>query len=1078
MIMRKLLPAFVIIFISLSIFNSPCSGISDSLSLKVGYTKNLFTINNKEIFFYSGEIHYFRCPHELWQDRLEKIKSAGCNSISTYVPWNYHEPGENRLDLKELDDFLTLCEKMGFYVIIKPGPYIDSEWDAGAIPSWLIAKGVRLRSNDPDFMNYAQKWYRSVLRVIRDHLVTRGGCIYLVQIESKYSNSAQYKKEALRNLYRITQEMGINVPIITSGSLDARDNNDPDMANIIDSPNLNVLWDLDYAKKMIRSGQIMEPVAPTMSTKIETGKWTDWYDELPESNPDIQTDKLNALTKTGIQSGWGLFNYYMFYGGTNFGYNKGCQAATTNDWFVPLREWGGLSQKYYTAKLIGDWLRLFGTSVAKSEFLINGAQVINPALPPLYQPLVEWKHLLLKTVDWWGAELQQNYDASLWKTVSIGNNFEHCLIDYNGYAYYRTYMQVDSNLLNYPELYLNFWGAGDNVFVFVNGKLAGKHYQGDEKFSLTIKNWLSAGNNCIVVAAEIIKSNQINQIVPKGIYKSVILSSLPVEEPLIRISEKVYKNQAFIFLYNNSSQIQSFKFTLTDPETNSRYTVPSKFLMTLTKQDMQILLCNVPIGNSLLKYCTSQILGITHQKEENQLIVYGDNGLPGEAAFKLPVKPQIMDTNTISWSEENKILTVFYKHSSKPQYIQIGLIKLIILDTFQAQRTWILHGLKDYSYPFISESHFLRSAEVDENHLSAILENKPGTAHVSITGLPEPGQVRLDGRKIPFSYNKNTHITEFSISVPDFSFKEISFNRAKFHKEDFDDLTRAREIILQPLEALGDYEKGYKVYQTTFEYVPADSIVIESWILDENRMYPQRYPHKSIPPPEKQYADPKMVLLNGRYVSSASNENAVSSANISNYLRQGTNILVIVLESLVRDTYEETGGKFERLKGPVRVHLKNGNRIIKDLVEWNYKNSLDGQGTGYYRTTFSDFVWKTISFGNWKLNDKKSNDYNGIMWYRLNFDLDLPEDWSLPLRLSLQAKTQTLIYLNGKLLGRYKDTAPQQDFYLPDSWLNRNDENNITFAVQNSGEEGGLYEAVIKPYQDDCVQPQRLEIRF
>lgn len=1076
--MKNLKHTFVYVLINLIFLYFPCSGESDSLLPKVGYTKNLISINGEEIFLYGGEIHYFQCPRELWQDRLEKLKSAGCNSISTFVPWNYHEPTENRINLRELDEFLALCEKLGLYVIIKPGPYIDSGWDAGAIPSWIIAKGVRPRSNDPDYIEYARNWFRSVLRVVRDHLVTRGGCIYLVQIDNEYHESAHYKKEALRTLYTTTKEMGIDVPIITSGSFDARDSLDPDMINIIDSPVFGISQDLEHVKKILRAGQIMEPAVPSIATRIETGIGKDLKGELSNSVSELQSIRMNSFIKTGLQGGWGLLNYYTFYEGMNLGYNQGRMHGTSHDWQAPIRESGGLNPGYYSAKLTGDWLRLFGTSVAKSEFLINGTQVIDSTLPPLYQPLIEWKLLLSKTGDWWGAELRQNYDDSSWKTIRIGNDFEHCLVNFSGYAYYRASLTLEQNQLNYQDIYLNFRGAGDNVFIFVNGILAGKHYSGDEKFSINIKKYLISGSNCIVIVTEVLKNKPLSQILHKGIYKSVILSSSPVEEPIIRISEKVNNKQAFIFLYNSSLQKQSFKFSFTDPENNSNYIIPLKLPLVLTGQDMQILACNVPIGNSLLKYCTSQILGITHQNAENQLTIYGESGFSGEAAFKFNEKPMVSDSINTLWNESKKLLIVFYVHSSKPQFLQIGSIKLIVLDTFQAQRTLLLHGPKNYSYPFISGSYFWRNAEVDEKHLTADLENKPGTAYASITGLPEPYQVRLNGRKIPFSYNKITQITEFSFSVPDFSFNEISFSEAKFHKEDFSDLTRAREIILQPIEKLGDFEKGYKVYHTNFEYIPADSIRIESMLMDENRMYPQRYQYSTILPPDKQYADPKMILVNGHYISGASNELAVSTGNVAPYLQQGANTLVIVLESMGRNGYSDTEGELERLKGPVKVYLKKGNRTIKDLMEWNYKNSLDGQGTGYYRTTFSDFPWKTISLGNWKLNDTKSKDYNGILWYRMDFDLDLPEDWSVPLQLVLRAKTQALIYLNGKLLSRYQEHAPQQEFYLPDSWLNRNDENNITVAVQNSGKEGGIYEAVVKPYYDDCVQRQQLEIRF
>jgi len=47
----------------------------------VDYDENSFRVNGKPLFIYSGEIHYFRVPRELWDDRLLKIRRAFLNSV-------------------------------------------------------------------------------------------------------------------------------------------------------------------------------------------------------------------------------------------------------------------------------------------------------------------------------------------------------------------------------------------------------------------------------------------------------------------------------------------------------------------------------------------------------------------------------------------------------------------------------------------------------------------------------------------------------------------------------------------------------------------------------------------------------------------------------------------------------------------------------------------------------------------------------------------------------------------------------------------------------------------------------------
>ncbi|HSW67919.1 MAG TPA: beta-galactosidase, partial [Bacteroidales bacterium] len=57
-----------------------------------------FYSGNKEIFLNSGEIHYFRIRRDLWQTHLEAAVEAGLTTVSSYVPWIWHEPEEGLFD--------------------------------------------------------------------------------------------------------------------------------------------------------------------------------------------------------------------------------------------------------------------------------------------------------------------------------------------------------------------------------------------------------------------------------------------------------------------------------------------------------------------------------------------------------------------------------------------------------------------------------------------------------------------------------------------------------------------------------------------------------------------------------------------------------------------------------------------------------------------------------------------------------------------------------------------------------------------------------------------------------------------
>lgn len=71
-------------------------GIHKGLSVDKPY----FTLNDRNISIYSAAIHYFRVPRAYWRDSLKKLRSAGLNTVETYIPWNLHEPQSGTFSFK------------------------------------------------------------------------------------------------------------------------------------------------------------------------------------------------------------------------------------------------------------------------------------------------------------------------------------------------------------------------------------------------------------------------------------------------------------------------------------------------------------------------------------------------------------------------------------------------------------------------------------------------------------------------------------------------------------------------------------------------------------------------------------------------------------------------------------------------------------------------------------------------------------------------------------------------------------------------------------------------------------------
>jgi len=65
---------------------------------RLGAKDGAFTLEGRRRFLFDGELHYFRVRPELWRSGLERLKAAGMNAVSTYIPWVWHEPEEGRFD--------------------------------------------------------------------------------------------------------------------------------------------------------------------------------------------------------------------------------------------------------------------------------------------------------------------------------------------------------------------------------------------------------------------------------------------------------------------------------------------------------------------------------------------------------------------------------------------------------------------------------------------------------------------------------------------------------------------------------------------------------------------------------------------------------------------------------------------------------------------------------------------------------------------------------------------------------------------------------------------------------------------
>lgn len=350
----------------------------------IRYDAHCFTINGRDTFLHGGCFHYPRCPQPLWRDRLLKMKRAGFNVLESYVFWNYHEPEEGHADFTELESFIQAVKEMGFWMIARIGPYVCAEWDVGGFPNWVTAMQFPLRSDNPESIKTSQHWYNLVLPVIQKHQITTGGPIILLQIENEYNfwkgvSDAQ-KRAYVTALAQMAWNGGIDIPLITCWTEQARENNYPDMARIADFCNFYPRWKItDEVLPGLIKLRAEEPSSPVGVVELQGGWFSQFGGKLSVDQEGVGPAQINALTKTVIEQGATFYSYYMGFGGTNFEW-AGKKLTTTYDYAAPIREPGGLWAKYYEARSIGLSLGMFGELLARADAQPGAADATNAAV--------------------------------------------------------------------------------------------------------------------------------------------------------------------------------------------------------------------------------------------------------------------------------------------------------------------------------------------------------------------------------------------------------------------------------------------------------------------------------------------------------------------------------------------------------------------------------------------------------------------------------------------------------------------------------------------------------------------------
>ena len=306
-----------------------------------------FLLDGKPFVVKAAEMHYTRIPAEYWEHRIEMCKALGMNTICIYAFWNIHEqrPGEFNFEgQNDIARFCRLAQKHGMYIILRPGPYVCSEWEMGGLPWWLLKKkDIQLRTNDPYFLERTKIYMNEVGKQLADLQAPRGGNIIMVQVENEYGGYA-VDKEYIANIRDIVKGAGFtDVPLFQCDWSSTFQLNGLD--DLLWTINFGTGANIDAQFKALREAH---PETPLMCSEF----WSGWFDHWGRCHETRDAETMVAGIRDMLDRGIS-FSLYMAHGGTTFGHWGGANCppysamCSSYDYDAPISEAGWATPKYY-----------------------------------------------------------------------------------------------------------------------------------------------------------------------------------------------------------------------------------------------------------------------------------------------------------------------------------------------------------------------------------------------------------------------------------------------------------------------------------------------------------------------------------------------------------------------------------------------------------------------------------------------------------------------------------------------------------------------------------------------------------
>ncbi|PSN30941.1 hypothetical protein C0J52_24075, partial [Blattella germanica] len=276
----------------------------------IDYEHDQFLKDGEPFRYVAGSFHYFRAPRAYWRDRLRKMRAAGLNAVSTYVEWNQHEP--------------------------TPGQFVfTGELD--------LVHFVQLAQEEDLLFGICRQIPHSSAYSVENEYGSYSACD---------TNHTAHLRDVIKNL---VGDAAVLYTTDGAGTGYLRCGKVPNVYATVDfGPGGNVV-------SAFAAQRVYEPHGPLVNSEYYPGWLTHWGETLQTVGTNSVTTTLREMLQVNAS-----VNFYMFFGGSNFGFMAGANYGdnyqpqiTSYDYDAPLTEAGDPTSKYFAIReVIGEFLPL------------------------------------------------------------------------------------------------------------------------------------------------------------------------------------------------------------------------------------------------------------------------------------------------------------------------------------------------------------------------------------------------------------------------------------------------------------------------------------------------------------------------------------------------------------------------------------------------------------------------------------------------------------------------------------------------------------------------------------------------